>query len=139
MKKRDLTMSRRIAKLLLDGRSRTAQEIAVEFNLTQTQATDALILLRETHRIAAIPASYRLTALGTKFATHVPKSRALMKRELRAKQAAKRAAAVIDLDSDDLDNFPRTAAAAIVANAIASRPALQRAWGAAWFADREVA
>jgi hypothetical protein len=129
--KRDLTMSRRIAKLLLDGRARTAQEIAVEFNLTQTQATDALILLRETHRIAAIPASYRLTVLGTKFAEHVPKDRALMKRELRAKKAAKRAAEKLrDPDSDDLDNFPRPDVAAIVEKAKASRHPLQLAWGA---------
>lgn len=131
--KRDLTMSRRIARLLLDGRPRTAVEISIEFGLTHTQAIDALGLLRETHRVAAAPASYRLTVAGTKFAQHdpdkprkPPKPHNQSNREYRARlRAAKGLPPKVEKAPEP---EPVVSTVSIVEQALAKRPALQAAW-----------
>jgi hypothetical protein len=119
---RQVKIAKAIAKLLMDGKPRTAEEIRLELGLTVDQMLSSVTGLRRRGAVRSIPKTYVITPRGVKYAQRVPLTPA--ERMARARAADKRRKTVEDRKTNEVLET-------IVGDALSSRPVLQSVWGAA--------
>jgi len=122
------TLSRQVCRLLADGVPRSAKQIAEAFGLSDTQASDVMVLLKATNRIKRNPVQYSITDTGKAFGQReakVSKGSIQHNRDYRARERAKKGLPPVPKKPDQV-----ISTASIVEQAIAMRPALDSVWSA---------
>lgn len=112
--------SKRIAMALADGKPRTAAQLRAELGLSRDEFLSAAGSLSRKKLLKRVPVTYAITATGATYANHSPLTAAARVKNSRAKQAK--------MHAEDRERTQKLLES-VVDSALASRPALQAAWG----------
>ena len=123
-----MKINKRIANLLLDGKPRSMEQMAVDLGLELGQIRTAMGSLQKHCRVARLPSTFQLTPAGQTFAAKMPSESPQARAKRAALEAARTARAA--QKAAEIEERASMSAADVTQSAIRTRPALQAAWRA---------